>query len=142
MAEKEFLFVDESGDPGVVGNPLYILAAMHVDLGVLDRIRSHLMAFRYHHDVVRELKNQRWADKLTEAPRRLLEPLAALTDDGLISTTLNWLNKPTYISNDGPHLDGGPSWRFRHFQLRLLLERHTGRRPWGESLDLVVDRCV
>lgn len=139
--EKEFLFVDESGDPGVAGNPLYILIGMHLSASVLDHVRRHLAAFRYHHDVVREFKAQRWADKLSPATRHLLEYLADLTDPGDITTTGNWLDKGRYLAGGGPHLSSpGEAVRFRNYQLRRLLERHRGRRAWGENLDVVIDR--
>ena len=32
------------------------------------------------------------------------------------------------------------SWLTSSSQLRLLLERHLTRRPWGENLDVAVDR--
>jgi hypothetical protein len=50
---REHVFTDESGDPGPAGNPIYILIAMHVSETVLDQVRRHLAAFRYHNDVVR-----------------------------------------------------------------------------------------
>ena len=142
MAEaKEFIFVDESGDPGPAGNPLYILIALHAGLPALDDIRRHLAAFRYHHDVVREFKDQRWAEKLSAASRHLLGFLADITEAGGIASTGTWLDKQTYRSGGGPYLAGpGEAVRFRHFQLRLLLERHIARRPWGQNLDLVIDR--
>jgi hypothetical protein len=40
----------------------------------------------------------------------------------------------------GAHLAPGKGNLFRAFQLRLLLQRHIKRKPWGERLDVVVDR--
>lgn len=138
---REYVFVDESGDPGPDGNPVYILVGMHFDEDVLDRVRRHLAAFRYHNDVVREMKVQRWADKLTPTTLHLLRYLADLTDAGEIITTANWLHKGTYRANRGPHLHGaGHTSEFRHYQLRRLLERHRGRATWSTETDLVLDR--
>ncbi|MCI0633583.1 MAG: DUF3800 domain-containing protein [Actinobacteria bacterium] len=139
--DKEFIFVDESGDPGPDGNPIYILIAMHVGLAALDDTRRHLAAFRYHHDVVKEFKDQRWAEKLSPASRHLLVFLAEATDAGEIASTGIWLRKGRYRNGGGPYFgEQGDAVRFRHFQLRLLLERHIGRRQWGQNLDLVIDR--
>lgn len=139
---RDYIFVDESGDPGVRGNPVYILVGMHVSDGVLDRVRKHLTAFRYHHEVVKEFKAQRWADKLAPQTRHLLDFLADLTDANDIITTTTWLNKATYLAGGGPHLTSAPgaTWQFRHFQLRRLLEHHRRRVAWSAETDLVVDR--
>jgi hypothetical protein len=134
----DFLFVDESGDPGVGGNPFYLLVCVQVDEDRLELVRKHLTAFRYHHEVTREFKAQRWADKLSQQTRRLLEYLADRTDDGTVTSSATWLNKPTYQQNRGPYL--GDSWKFRHYQLRRLLEVHVQRKGWNRAADLVIDR--
>jgi hypothetical protein len=138
---KEFLFVDESGDPGVSGTDFYVLVGLHIAETVLDRIRPHLVAFRYHHEVAKEFKNQRWAKEFKPHTRKLLEPFAQLTEEGLIATTAVWLDKSTYVSGGGPYLSGsGETAQFRHYQLRRLLETHRSRREWSNHLDLVIDR--
>lgn len=43
--DKEFIFVDESGDPGPRGDPTYILIALHTNEATLNRIRKHLVSF-------------------------------------------------------------------------------------------------
>lgn len=142
--EKEFIFIDESGDPGPAGNETYILIALHTNETTLDRIRKHVVAFRYHHDVTKEFKDQRWTDKLPAGgpAAHLLTFMAELTDDGHITTTGVWLHKATYKAGRGPYLTGasGDSWRFRNYQLRRLLEHHVVRRRWHEAVDLVIDR--
>lgn len=144
QVEKEFIFIDESGDPGPDGNPTYILVALHTNETTLHRIRKHVVAFRYHLEVTKEFKGQRWADKLPPGgtAAHLLTFMAELTDAGDIVTSGIWLDKPTYRAGGGPHLGGavGESWRFRHYQLRRLLERHVARRQWSEAVDLVIDR--
>jgi hypothetical protein len=143
--EKHFIFIDESGDPGPAGTPIYILAALHVDEEELHTVRDHLTAFRYHGRVRKEFKDSRGSDKPTnpgDGTHRLLEAIAERCHDGQAKVTATWLDKAKYKANKGPHLDGGPdaASKFRHFQLRLLLERHIAERRWGPLTDIVIDR--
>lgn len=139
--QKEFLFVDESGDPGVSGTDFYVLVGIHISEEVLNQIRPHLVAFRYHHEVAKEFKSQRWAKEFRPNTRKLLDPFAELTDAGLIVTTGIWLDKVTYRTGGGPYLSGpGQTSEFRHYQLRRLLEIHRSRRAWSDDLDVVIDR--
>jgi hypothetical protein len=67
--------------------------------------------------------------------------LGDLTEAGEITTTAHWLRKDTYRSGGGPYLfPGSDTTKFRHFQLRLLLEHHRKRRTWGDAVDIVLDR--
>jgi hypothetical protein len=137
----EFLFVDESGDPGAQSpDRLYVLAAVWMSDKTLDQVRHHLAAFRYHHGINRELKG--WGSlvkpQMTAPLRSLLICLGDLSDAGEIRGTVHWLTKDAY---SGPHLaHGSDTIKFRNFQLRLLLERHRARQVWGDNLDLVLDR--
>ncbi|CAN5548919.1 hypothetical protein BH20ACT21_BH20ACT21_14330 [soil metagenome] len=132
--------MDESGDPGFgPGSQLvYLLIAIHMDEATLDDIRRHLANFRYHHNVRREFKNQKWASKLSPPSLRLLEFLGELSEDGRLTSTCTWLNKQRYRDAGAPYIDS--TWRFRHYQIRRLLEVHIARRSWGNSLDVVIDR--
>ena len=136
---KEFMFIDESGDPGFPGEtPRYILMGAYLKEPVLPQLRKHLTSFRYHNNVTREFKDQGWAKKFTPTTRRLLAYTADLADEGYLVVTTNWLDKATYQANSGPYTSH--AMRFRPFQLRLLLERHIQRQAWGDNLDLVIDR--
>lgn len=137
---KEFIFVDESGDPafGAGSQPFYLLVGMHCSGDVLDDIRRHLASFRYHHNVRREFKDQKWADKGTGPTIRLLDLLADLTQEQKLTTTCTWLEKRKYSAAGGPHMES--TWRFRHYQIRRLLEAHISRQRWGDNLEVVIDR--
>jgi hypothetical protein len=139
----EFLFVDESGDPGPEGDPTYILACIHVDLNTLSAVQAHLVNFRYHHGVKGELKS--WGGLLKKHPtqitRSLLRFLLEITGPDGVRASANWLDKQTYIQNGGPHLNRAtPTHWFQNYQLRRLLGRHQARHHWGDNTDLVLDR--
>jgi hypothetical protein len=140
----EYLFLDESGDPGTApgNNPIYLLAGLHVTKAGLDALRVHLACFRYQHQVSKEFKS--WGSLLKDQPttqlKAFVETLATLTADGLVQGTVNWLHKPSYLANQGPYLGRGQSQEFRSFQLRLLLTRHRARGYWSDNLDVVLDR--
>lgn len=144
QAAPSFSFVDESGDPGfgAGSNPIYILACMHVDQATLGDLIKHVSAFRYHHGVIKELKD--WGSLLKDEPNTQMKAfwgwITAAASDGRLTTMVNWLDKATYVARGGPHLgDGSETIRFRNFQLRLLLQRHR-LRQWSNNIDLVVDR--
>jgi hypothetical protein len=139
----EFIFIDESGDPGYPGaNPLYLLVASHMSEAVHRDVTAHVAGFRYFHGVNREFKD--WGGLLKSPPtiqwRTLMEYLCGRTVAGEITTTATWLDKATYKANKGPYLVAGKSTEFRHFQVRMLLERHRKRRTWGVDVDIVLDR--
>lgn len=138
--KPEYLFVDESGDPGkAAGNPIYILTGVHVPKASMASLRVHLASFRYHNNVNKELKDYPPFRKNPpiHQVQRFVEALVSLTRNGLISATTNWLRKATY---KGPYLDPPDSVRFRNFQLRLLLVRHKERGYWCDNMDVVLDR--
>jgi Protein of unknown function (DUF3800) len=139
--QREYIFVDESGDPGFSGgSQQYLLGALHVNELTLDRLRLHLAAFRYHGEIQNEFKATSWADKLNAKAARLLQCLEDFTHSGDIVSTVTWLDKAKYESNNGPYTGDGQTHRLRHYQLRRLLECHRARRKWGTKLDVVLDR--
>jgi len=61
---KEFLFFDESGDPGPAGDPFYIVVVIHMTATVLNHVRYCDAAFRYHSQITKEYKEQNWGEEL------------------------------------------------------------------------------
>ena len=107
---------------------------------LLNHIRLHDAAFRYHHQIVKEYKDQKWAPGIGQAGHRLLIALADLTAPDQLTATVTWVDKAKYRSNGGPHLAPGKSREFPHFQIRRLLETHRAARSWSTRLDVVLDR--
>lgn len=138
--EKQFVFIDESGDPGPTGEPIYILAALHMAEPLLHHVRLHETAFRHHTQIMKEFKDQKWAPGIGPAGHRLLVVLADLTAPDQLTSTVTWLEKDKYRRNGGPHLAAGKSREFRHYQIRRLLETHRLSREWSSRLDVVLDR--
>lgn len=139
--QREYIFIDESGDPGFSGGSShYMVGALHVDEPTLDHLRMHLAAFRYHGEVQNEFKQTSWADKLNPKAIRLLQCLEDFTTSGGIVSTVTWLDKNKYKLHKGPYTADGQTHQFRHYQLRRLLEHHRARRAWGTKLDVVLDR--
>src|SRR5689334_9539954 len=102
--QREYIFVDESGDPGFQGGSnLYALGALHTDQPNLEMVRHHVAAFRYLGEVKKEFKATSWADKLSPTALRLLHCMEDMTASGAVTATAIWLNKGTYGSNHGPY---------------------------------------
>jgi hypothetical protein len=77
--DPEFIFVDESGDPGAApgNNPIYLVGATSINKETMNALRLHLASFRYHHGVTRELKD--WGALLKgTSTRRCLDLWAGL----------------------------------------------------------------
>ena len=65
MAKYDYIFVDESGDPGysvdqqtgaLLSSPSFAMAALHVTDDSYEHIIRHVSAFRYLRRMARELK--------------------------------------------------------------------------------------
>lgn len=135
--KRDFLFVDEHGDPGqptVGGGPRFACIALHVtDVslpGVVECF-ADLQFFRQHYKEVKTLHSD---------PRlrpKLATMLRCLAENG-VSFSLTYLNKVEYT---GPYLRPGEGVRFRNFQIRRLLEWHFASRA-AESgrCEIIVDR--
>ena len=149
MPKHDYLFVDESGDPGyrldpasgeLLSSPHYVAAVLHVTDDAFVHINRHMAAFRYYSGMNRELKLPRNQDTAT----RLLQPVAAMVESGVnVWASAVFMDKQRYSGGYlGPQsiLPESPT-KFRNFVLRLLLEHHFEQFPLKtEQYDLVLDR--
>ena len=149
MPPNDFIFVDESGDPGYVfdetsgkllSSPYYVAAALHVCDDSIAYITEHIAAFRYLSRMNRELKIPPGKDDY----RRLMEPVQQLALNGSnVWGSAVYLEKTNY---NGRYLKAGGSRqqspvRFRNYILRCLLEHHFSMTSLkSNQYDLVLDR--
>ncbi len=149
MPRHDYIFVDESGDPGftldketglLLSSAYYVAAALHVCDDAFRELNRHVAAFRYLSGLNGELKIPAGRDEFT----RLLDPIRALAEGGSnVWGSVVYVNKRNYT---GSYLKPGGSRpanpvRFRNYMLRRLLEHHFARQPLqSEHYDLILDR--
>lgn len=139
LPKRDFLFIDESGDPGTF-SPYYILGLIHVTDVSLKDLNLHLGALRYFGSVKRELKSSR----VTPAQRdQLLRMLALTHEHCFVRASAIYIPKKEYQGiylTDRPDQKIDPS-RFQNLMLRRLLEHHFSiYEPQSKEIELIVDR--
>ena len=149
MPRHDYIFVDESGDPGfnlepgtgrLLSSSFYTTAALHLCDDAFRDLNRHVAAFRFYTGLSRELKIP--PDK--EQFSRLLSPIKALAEGGKnIWASAIYVDKLKYTGSylkPGGRRPANPE-RFRNYMLRRLLEFHFQWRPLkSRQYDLVVDR--
>jgi hypothetical protein len=137
MPKRDFVFVDEHGDPGLpaTGSSHFACIALHLtDLGVPHLVDcfAHLRFFRGVHKELKEL------DRDPVLRPRLVTMFAELASEHAVSFSVAYLDKACYT---GPYLEPGSGTKFRNFQLRRLLEWHFKHGlPVTSECELVLDR--
>ncbi len=149
MAKHDYIFVDESGDPGykidpesgqLLSSSFYIAAALHLSDDAFAGLNKHMAAFRYYSGLNRELKIPPSREEFS----RLLGPVKVMAEAGAdIRASVVYLDKRKY---NGRFLKGGKGrppepFKFRNYILRLLLVHHF--HIYGlisGQYDLVLDR--
>ena len=135
--KREFIFVDEHGDPGPPGQGTKYFAsiALRVTDEALPQVVQCFAGMRHWHQISTELKA---IDKNPTLRPLLAANLKQLSDDGHVRFSVTFLDKGAYT---GPYLEPGQGNRFRNFQLRRLLEWHfAGGEPLANETELVIDR--
>ena len=127
ISERDFLFIDETGDPGrdISGgsSAYFLLGCVHLTDLSLEFLHKHLFALGYFSGRVREWKSSR----LSRLQKDQMEDIAKWLCEGNESRiTIVSVDKAKY---EGPYFGLTPnrpydSIRFRHFLSKQLLECH------------------
>ena len=149
MPKHDYLFVDESGDPGyaidpvsgeLLSTPYYTAAVLHVVDNAFRYLNIHMSSFRFYSRLMNELKIPAGREQFTT----LMEPVGTLAENGAgIFASAVYLDKRRYT---GRYLRPTEerqqdAVRFRNFVLRRLLEHHFKKYPLLSNMyDLVLDR--
>ena len=149
MPRHDYLFVDESGDPGytldrgsgqLLSSSYYINAVLHLCDDSFGDINKHVAAFRYYSGLNRELKILPERDEFS----KLLGAIRVMSEGGKhIWASVIYVDKLNYTGNYLKPENRRPSdpVRFRNYMLRRLLEHHFNSYPLqSDQYDLVLDR--
>jgi len=123
MAKRDFIFIDESGEPGEE-TPYYIQGLLHITDKSLKKINIRLGAFRYFGDIRGELKSTRLSQSQKEKLLTILKD--SIKNNFFIAATSVFVNKERYEGHYLKEKIGFPkdATRFRHFIMRRFLEFH------------------
>ena len=140
MAKRDFIFIDESGEPGEETS-YYIQGLLHITDESLKKINIHLGAFRYFGNIRGELKSTRLNKLQKEKLSDILK--YSIGDNNFVKASSVFMNKKNYR---GDYLKEKPdtpkdATRFRHFIIRRLLEFHFQKnKPQSNEIEIVIDR--
>jgi len=138
----DYIFIDESGDPGdndgtSTNSRYYIEVALQLDSGGLRDLSKHIINWRYVRGIYSEPQQIH-----TRGLQRYLQPIIELHHSDMLKCSCVHLQKSDYT---GPYLKvsspkGQNPIRFRHYIHRQLLEFHFRTYPaQSENIDLVFD---
>ena len=149
MPKHDYIFIDESGDPGYTTDPstgellstaYYTAATFHICDDCFRDLNAHVAAFRY---LTGMSKNLKLPPEHTIF-EKLIQPIATLAVNGRnIWASAVYLDKQRYT---GAYLKPGSKRlpdpiKFRNRVLRSLLEYHFSFYPLrSQHYDLVLDR--
>jgi len=140
MPKRDFIFIDESGEPGEE-TPYYIQGLLHITDEALNKINIHLGAFRYFGNIRKELKSTKLNQLQKEKLLTILK--CGIEDNVFVKTTSVYVNKKNYAGHYLTNKLGIPKdpARFRHFIMRRLLEFHfQNYKRQSNEIELVIDR--
>lgn len=138
--KRDFLFLDEAGDPGDF-TEYFIMGLLHVTDISFNKLNVHLGAFRYFGEIKKELKSTR-LNKIQK--EKLLDILNySINENDFIKASAVYVNKKNYKGNYLQDSDKylKDSTKFRHFIMRRLLEFHfENNSAQSKEIELVIDR--
>ena len=140
--KRDFIFIDESGDPGLATS-YYIQALLHITDESLKKLNVQLGAFRYFGCVRRELKSTRLNKLQKEQLLNILK--LSISDNSFIKATAVYVDKKQYsgpyLLNTNDQKGTGAATKFRHFIIRKLLEFHfQNEKSQSDEIEIIIDR--
>ena len=141
MAKRDFIFIDEAGDPGEE-TPYFIQGLLHITDESLKKINVHLGAFRYFGNVDKELKSTKLNGLQKQKLLAVLK--CAVVESGFVAATSVFVSKENYVGRyikEAPGLPPKDATRFRHFMIRRLLEFHfKNKKVQSDTVEIIFDR--
>jgi hypothetical protein len=138
----DFIFIDETGDPGALGGSKHFgMALLHVQADSYEAVRRLLATIRWSMSLFTEIK----AGPSRRSAQRILEGLEVLAEEGLVRATGLCLTKERYGGRylswcEAPIPPAQWALFLRHYLLRHLLEYHFSYGTVPAQIDLVLDR--
>jgi hypothetical protein len=136
MAKRDFIFIDEAGEPGHETD-YYVLGLLHLTDETLKEINIHLGAFRYFGCIRKELISTRLNSLQKEQLLNILK--LCMNNNFFLKASAVYVDKRDY---QGPYLkeDFNPNY-FRNLIIRKLLEFHfSENKPQSGEVELIIDR--
>jgi hypothetical protein len=136
MAKRDFIFIDEAGEPGHETD-YYVLGLLHLTDETLKEINIHLGAFRYFGCIRKELISTRLNSLQKEQLLNILK--ICMDNNSFLKASAVYVDKKDY---QGPYLkeDFNPNY-FRNLIIRKLLEFHfSENKPQSREVELIIDR--
>ena len=140
MAKRDFIFIDESGEPGIE-TPYYIQGLLHITDDSLKKINVHLGAFRYFSNIRTELKSTKLNQLQKEKLLNILK--YSIQEQVFIRASSVFVNKQNYTGNYLTEKIGVPkdATRLRHFVMCRLLQFHfQNYQIQSKEIEIIIDR--
>lgn len=136
MAKRDFIFIDEAGEPGHETD-YYVLGLLHLTDETLKEINIHLGAFRYFGCIRKELISTRLNSLQKEQLLNILK--ICMNNNSFLKASAVYVDKRDY---QGPYLkeNFNPNY-FRNLIIRKLLEFHfSENKPQSREVELIIDK--